>query len=132
MVKKKFCNVLTSPPRASNLKLSIQETLASDTVRPSSSKAPNIGTSNPGQVLSECMFTRNPFSRVSTATCIRKCMNIYVHWSNIIEKHNSLDEHYIPQAMSSGCDSSFARWQYLDSVYPLSVSALLYTLTRRQ
>lgn len=59
---------LTSPPRASSRKLSVQDTLASITISPSSSKAPKIGTSNPGQLFSECIFTRKPFSRASTCT----------------------------------------------------------------
>lgn len=60
---------LTSPPIASSRKLSEQETLASNTLRPSSSKASNMDTSRPGQLLSEITFTWNPFCRVSTVTC---------------------------------------------------------------
>lgn len=60
---------LTSPPTACKLKLSSQETLASRTLRPNSSKASKTETSKPGQLFSDSTFIRNPFSRVSTVTC---------------------------------------------------------------
>ena len=59
---------LTSPPTASSWKLSSQETLASSTSSPSSSKASSIATSIPGQFLSENTLMRKPLSRVSTVT----------------------------------------------------------------
>jgi len=63
----------TLPLMASNLKLSVQEALASTTLRLSSSNASNIETRRPGQLLSENTFIRNPFSRVSTVTCAIIC-----------------------------------------------------------
>ena len=64
---------LTSPPTAWNRKVSVQETLASNTVSPISSKASSMETSKPGQLFAENTFMRNPFSRVSTVTCTSPC-----------------------------------------------------------
>jgi hypothetical protein len=57
-----------SPPTASRRKVSSQDAVASSTLRPSSSKASRIETSNPGQLLSENTLMRNPCPRVSTVT----------------------------------------------------------------
>lgn len=65
---------LTSPPTASRQKVSVQEALASSTLRPNSSKASRIETSNPGHLFSENTLMRKPLFRVSTVTC----QNMYV------------------------------------------------------
>lgn len=66
-------SLLTSSPTASRRKLSVQETVASWTLRPKFSKASTIETSKPGQLFSENTLIKNPFSRVSTVTCWSIC-----------------------------------------------------------
>jgi len=65
---KEVCQIFTLFPKASKLKLSAQETLAWSTSRPSSSKASNINTSNPWQLLWLSTFITKPSSCISTSS----------------------------------------------------------------